>query len=109
MSLDLLVKEAFREVVREEIRAALREAPGASADAPLTYCQAAELLQCDVSTIGQWVKAGVLPAHGRGKLRRVYRADVLRALERSSAPKVDVSPREFAEQILSGQKLTRIR
>jgi excisionase family DNA binding protein len=107
VSLDLLVSQQFRSVVREEIRAALAEA--SRTDAPLTYCRAAEFLQCDVSTIGQWVKDGILPAHGRGKLRRVYRADLLKALGLSSAPKADPSPREMAEHILSGKKLTRVR
>ncbi len=109
MSLDLLVTERFRAVVREEIRSALAENASRGADAPLTYCQAAEFLQCDVSTVGQWVKDGILPAHGRGKLRRVYRADLLKALELSSAPEVELSATDIAEQILSGKKVTRIR
>ncbi len=102
MSLDLLVTEKFREVVREELERALAERQ--SGDAPLTYCQAATFLQCDVSTIGQWVKDGTLPAHGRGKLRRVYRADLLAALEKSSAPRVELSPRDIAERILNRKK-----
>ncbi len=112
MSLDLgqAVAEVVREVVREEIRSALRDARNSLTveEPPLTYKQAAAFVQCDVSTIGGWVKNGSLPSHGRGKLKRVYRADLLKALEHSSTPKPDPTANEIAASILN-HKVRRLR
>ncbi len=98
MSLDL--GPAIREIVREEIRAALAEYRGASADEPLSYGQAAKVVGYHVSTITKWVGLGLLPAHGRGKGKRVYRADVLKALEKVSAPSVTPTAQGIADKIL---------
>ncbi len=102
MSLDLLVTEKFREVVREEIRAALRENNPSGVEKPATYEQAAKFAECCVSTIQAWVKRGVLPATGKGKLRRVLLSDVSKALAglMDSAP-TPPSKKSRAEEILA--------
>lgn len=111
MTLDLVFQEAVRTVVREEIRAALAEHRGGTGgEEILTYSQGAQLIGRHVSTIVKWVHDGLLPAHGRGKGRRVYRADVLRALELSSKPRDEAtSAKEIADNILAGNKVRRIR
>ncbi len=107
MTFDLI--GTVREVVREEIRAALRESNGqAFAGDILTYAQAGKLIQVDKSLIGRWVHDGLLAAHGRGKARRVYRADVLKALELSSRPKAEPTAQDIAANILS-KSVRRIR
>ncbi len=102
MSLDLVVKEAVREVVREEVRAALRDFTGAGlvADAPLTFKQAAQLMSCHVNTIATWVKRGLLEANGKGRMRRVKRADLFLVLEKLSVPAVVETPQAFADRLL---------
>lgn len=109
MTFDQVVREQLREVVREEIRSALREHVGGGGDAPITYAVAAELVGYHVSTITKWVHDGLLPAHGRGKGKRVYRADVLKALELASKTKVEPTAQEIANNILAGSKVRRIR
>ena len=103
MTIDLVVRDAVREVVREEIRSALKEFGGfgLGADAPLTYAQAADFVGCHPNTVADWVKRGLLPATGTGKLRRVKRADLLVVLEKLSAPVATETPAQIAQRILS--------
>ncbi len=110
MTFDQVVTEQLRAVIREELRAAFREHAGGGGDAPITYEQAAKVVGYHVSTITKWVHDGLLPAHGRGKGKRVYRADVLKALERSSRPQTSApTATEIASNILAGGKVRRIR
>lgn len=103
MSLDLAVQEAVRLVVREEIRSALSVFAGGgfSGDAPLSYAQAAKFVGCSRSTVAQWVRRGLLPATGAGKLTRVRRSDLLDVLARLKAPQVEETPAQVAERILT--------
>jgi excisionase family DNA binding protein len=103
MTLDLVVKDAVREVVREEIRAALKELGGfgLGVDAPLSYRQAADFVGCHVNTVADWVKRGLLPSSGRGKLTRVKRSDLLLVLEKLAAPVTTETPAEIAARILN--------
>ncbi len=75
--------EELRAIVREEIREAVRELLGAEAPAAnklrrelLTYEEAAAEVSVSPSTIKRWVRDGLLPARGKGKLRRVRLDDV---------------------------------
>lgn len=109
MTFDQVVTEQLRAVVREEIRAALAEHRGGASSEVLDYSQAAELVGYHVSTITKWVHNGLLPAHGRGKGKRVYRADVLKALELSTRAKVAPTAMEIADDILNRRKVRSIR
>lgn len=102
MSLDLVVKDAVREVVRQEIRAALRElnGPGLGADELLTYSQAGLVITCHKNTIAAWVKKGLLPSTGKGRMRRVKRADLFVVLEKLAVPVVVETPTAFAKRLL---------
>jgi excisionase family DNA binding protein len=106
VTFDQVVREQLREVVREEIRAAFSEHRGGVEDAPLTYRQAAKLLGCHPNTIASWRRRGLLPATGTGRMTRVLRGDVLRALDQLKAPAVttDESPEEFARRVISSKK-----
>jgi excisionase family DNA binding protein len=86
VSLDSLVTETMRTVLREEIRAALREHGAASADDLLTYDEAAAYAKVGKTTIKGWCKAGILPTHKRGRLVRVLRSDVLKAMTTNATP-----------------------
>lgn len=111
MSLDIGIAEIVRSVVREEIRAALREAGSGSLgpDAPFSYRQAADFVGCHVNTVADWVKRGLLPATGIGKLRRVKRADLLLVLEKLGAPAVTETPAQIASRILNNEPRARRR
>ncbi len=106
MSIDLVVKDAVREVVRQEIRAAFRElaGPGLGEDAPLTFKAAALLISCSPNTIANWVKRGLLAAIGKGRMRRVRRADVFMVLEKLAAPVVVETPTAFAKRLLEANR-----
>jgi hypothetical protein len=113
MSLDLgqAMRDTVREVVREEIRSAMKDFAGGGVgpDAPLTYEQAAAFVGCHVHTIASWRKRGILQASGKGKMTRFTRADLLIALERQSAVvAVEETPEAFAERALN-RKVRRIR
>lgn len=102
-----MIDASVRRAVREELRAALDS--NATGDV-LTYAAAAAEMKVDKSTIGRWVRDGLLPAHGRGKAKRVYRADVRKALEASGGGKSEAkTATEIADGILSKPKLRRVR
>lgn len=105
MTIEEQIANAVRAVVREELKA-LQQPTG---EKPLTYSEAAAFVGYHVSTITKWVHDGLLPAHGRGKGKRVFRADVVRALELASKPKAEPTAQEIAEDILSGTRVRRIR
>lgn len=98
--------EDLRQLVREEVRAAFEGKGPAGADDVLTYADAAADVKVDKSTIGRWVRDGLLPAHGKGLGRRVYRRDVRKALELSAGAGRNAakSASDIATDILSGSK-----
>lgn len=104
--------ELVRGVVREEVRAALAEHGSGGAEKPATYAQAAKFAEVSTSTIQTWVKTGVLPATGKGKLRRVLLGDVSKALAAMRVAVVPpAQPKSRAAEILSssGVALRRVR
>lgn len=105
MTLDQVITEQFRVVVREEIRLAFTEYRGGS-DAPMSYEQAAAFAGCSKATISSWRRKGILPATGSGRLTRVLRADLLRVLEQLKTPpaSTDETPEEFASRVLASKK-----
>ncbi len=105
MSLDLVVKSAVREVVREEIRAALAELKLTAADQFQTYDEAAAFVGCCVTTITGWTKDKdhPLPTYGRGRTIRVLRSEVIAAMAR--APRdADEDSDEFVERLMAKRR-----
>lgn len=89
----MTLEETIRAVVREEIRAALRELrqpapPATSAEPYLTIAQAAALACVGGTTVRDWLRAGKLNRYGQGKRVLINRAE----LERLLAPKPKPSP-----------------
>jgi excisionase family DNA binding protein len=64
--------EEIRAIIREELRAALRDGPAFDV---LTTEQAAELAGVTAKTVREWVAAG-LPATRRGRRISLLRSDV---------------------------------
>lgn len=114
MTIEEQIEGAVRRVLREELRALREELQGlgAAAEKPATYSQAAKFAECSASTIQGWVKSGLLPATGKGKLRRVHLADVAKVLAgMRSAPMEASKPKSRAAEILAstGGNVRRIR
>ncbi len=107
--LDEGLKEVVRVVVRDEIRAALKDFGGGSfgLEQPLAYEDAGKFLGCHANTIAGYVKRGLLPATGSGRMRRVMRADLLLVLEKLSTPPVVETPAETAERLFNQPKRKR--
>lgn len=103
MSIDLVVKGAVREVVREEIRAALAELKLTAADQFQTYDEAAAFVGCCVTTITGWTKEGALKTYGRGRTIRVLRSEVIAAMARTP-PVTEEESDEFVERLLAKRR-----
>lgn len=103
MTLDLVVRQAVKEAVREAL-AELREQGSLSVgdDQPLTYAQGAEYASLSTETISEWVCKGILPATGKGHTRRVTRAGIRLALQRvaEKTKPVKTAPSERANAIV---------
>lgn len=98
----------MRLVVREEIRAALREHPGGGGEEPVTLKQAAAFGKLSVSTIALWIRKQLLPSTGKGKTRRVLCSDVRKVLDGlRDAPKVVVPAKVRAIELLEQTRARR--
>lgn len=106
-------EDTLRAIVREELRAALRElAPAMPATLPeggklyLSPEEAAELVGVHVDTVREWLRSGELPTHGKGsRVVRVRRDQLERFLERGGAERAtaEVDLDEEARQIVAGR------
>ena len=76
-------EDALRRIIREEMRAVLREELAAQVprDALLTLEQAAQEFSISRDTLRRWMRTGRLRRRGAGKLTRVRREDVAAALQ----------------------------
>jgi excisionase family DNA binding protein len=96
--LRVLVEDAVRKVVREELSQAHR-APGPD-DPFLSVADAAALVSVTPGTIRAWVKAGKLARYGAGRVLRVRRSELLSLLlgAASSSSGDDLSPEALADR-----------
>jgi len=77
-------EDTLRQLIREEICAALRDmAPTVEM---LSIEESAALAKVSRTTMQRYLKDGVLVRHGKGKLTRVRRADVLALLDNGLPP-----------------------
>lgn len=80
------LEETLRQIVREELRAALNERPAPSApDELLTTKQAAEVAKVQPATIRAWARGGELKRYGTAKKARWRRSEVLALKPKPSA------------------------
>lgn len=82
-TLEQAVRAIVRDVVREEVRAALDEAAmrngkhaGASPQGYLSIAKAAELADLAPGTLRRWIRTGRLPVRRAGRVYRIGRADL---------------------------------
>lgn len=94
--------ETLRTIVREEIRAALREVGGVQPAATelLTITQAAEVANVHRATVQRWLKAGQLQRRGSGRLTRVARSDVMEVLARGQVEAKPATAHDVARLIM---------
>ena len=86
IGLDASIRSIVREVVREEIRAALDErgrlgarnvSQGSAADQSyVSIARAAQLAAVAPGTLRRWLKEGRLPTHRAGRVYRIATADL---------------------------------
>lgn len=109
MTIDGAIREALREVVREELRTALYQAPLGAAEEPRTYAYVARWASISPSTIGLWVRKGLLPSTGKGRMRRVLCSDVRKLLDAMrDAPKGEpLGAKARAAQLLGETRARR--
>ena len=111
MSLDeafrSMVRDELRAVVREEIRAALVEIrPSATPEnAYLSVKKAAALAAVHPDTLRSWITAGRLPEHRAGRELRVRELDLHRFLDGGSGVQGRPTSEEVASAILSRKRL----
>jgi len=103
MSLDLVVKSAVREVVREEIRAALAELKLTAADQFMTYGEAAAFVGCCVATVTKWVQDGALKSYGRERTIRVLRSELIAAMELQEQTQAE-TPDQVVERLMAKRR-----
>tara|TARA_R110002096_G_scaffold259030_1_gene452549 strand:- start:3275 stop:3709 length:435 start_codon:yes stop_codon:yes gene_type:complete len=86
-SVDFALRELVRDVVREELRVAVRELSQQPQEAPyLNAHQAAEIAGVTAATIRDWVRKGELRGSRAGRLLRIKSSDLESFLERALAP-----------------------
>lgn len=104
--------EAFREAIRQEVRSAIREELGGGRpansngdDDHITYAEAAVEAKKSVSTIGTWVRRGILTPVGPGRAC-ISRTELKRVLctPRRRRPDADATMDERAAAALRRRK-----
>lgn len=89
--------DAFEAAVAAAVRKAVREALAevkpspTSPDDLLSISSAAKLAEVSTATMRRWVSRGVLRRHGKGRIVRVRRADVLALTPDDKAHRSDES------------------
>ncbi len=102
ITLDSVLREMLREVVRDEVSAALREFKETQSAAPvrsqeekyLTAPQAAELAGVSPATVRSWAQRGELLSCYAGRLLRIKDSDLRAYLERPRKASSERSPHD---------------
>jgi excisionase family DNA binding protein len=101
MTLDAVLRQLLKEVVREELAARDDRRPAAAPPAPVEFLsikQAATALSVSPKTIRSWIDAGKLKAANVGRLRRIPRREIERFTANSNTE--DATADELATRIL---------
>lgn len=101
-TLATLIREAVRDVVREEMGGR-----GQPMGEYLTPAEVAKMMRCSASTVRSWVASGVLAATGAGRLRRFAAADVRALQTRKVSPKRRTPPDEA--EVIATRLLAAVR
>ncbi len=110
-TVDQLLFEGIRRVVREEVRAALHDhgppsEPIVLAETEyLSVAEAADLARLHHSTIRQWIKEGSLKAYRAGRVYRIRRDDLQAKLTSKPAEPTDAMIKERVAAILAKRGL----
>lgn len=100
------LRTLLREVVREEVRAALVEAGTTNPDGDgyLSVQKAADLADVHADTIRAWIRAGRLHGYRAGRELRVLRTELHRFLEAGDLADTRETPEEEAATILARRR-----
>ena len=102
--MSLLDEGAFRALVADEIRRALREERVhlLGLEEFLPVAAAARVASVSPDTIRVWIRQGRLSSRWAGRERRVLRSELMACLTRSPGPpRVEASPEEEARRFLA--------
>lgn len=101
------LEESLRQIVREEIRAAVRELaeavrarPSGSPEDRLTLAEAAVMARKSSATVARWIETGALPCTRRGKSPLIARGDLEAYLRAEARPGTDAQVEEWAERMV---------
>jgi excisionase family DNA binding protein len=104
-ALDETIRAIVREVVRDEVRAALADAQhdrrnrAFAGDEYLPIARAASIAAVAPGTIRAWIRAGRLEARRAGRVYRIARSELDAFLARSAAERGDVDVRAIARTL----------
>lgn len=106
----MTLEETIRQIVREEIRAALRDqsaaAPARESGDPgerLTLAEAAALARRCSATVRRWTETGQLKFVRRGRTILITRGDLDAFLRAEAQPSSDAQIEEMARRMVRGE------
>jgi excisionase family DNA binding protein len=103
MDIELIIRDAVRTAVREELRAGLADLRPAPAGQYLTIKEAAELARVSRDSLRRWIGAGRLTARRAGRELRIERSALEAFLsENIAAPKP--SPDQCFDRMFGGKR-----
>lgn len=104
MDLEAIIRQTVRDVLREELRAALAELKPQPAGEFLTIRQASEVAKVAPDTLRRWIAAGRLRAHRAGRVLRIARPALEAFL--AEVPEGDLAPEAAVLNLLGGRRST---
>jgi excisionase family DNA binding protein len=100
MDLELTIKAAVREALREELPRVLAELRPQTSDL-LSIGEAAELAGVNAATVREWIRIGKLKRLGTDRIWRVLRSDLLAFLEpKCSRPSTELTDEELEDRVV---------
>ncbi len=109
MTLDLVVRTAVMEAVREVMRELRASGELGPAEPLLTKKQAAAFTGVSVTTLDAWEKCGALDVHRRERVVRYDKGALLRAMSWTPPPSSEADIDTKADELLAKSTLRRVK